>query len=46
MKNYIFEDLSNKLNKENDIDNIIKLINCLEEKGKEKEAIINEFLQK
>ena len=56
MKKFIFEEFSKKLNNEEDIDNIINLIDCLEgknkkkdninEKNKEKETIINEFLQK
>jgi len=56
MKNYIFDEFSNKLSNENDIDNIINLIDCLErkdskkdtinEKDIENEAIINEFLEK
>ena len=36
MKNYIFDEFSNKLNNDNDIDNIINLINCLEGKNKKK----------
>ena len=60
MKKLIFEEFSNKLENENDIDTIINLIECLEvkekkriednindinEKDKEKEEMINEFLQ-
>ena len=51
MKKYIFEEFLNKLNNENDIDNIIKFLDCLEQKNitngtNEKEPIINEFLSK
>ena len=57
MKEFIFEEFVNKLNDEKDIENIIKLIDCLEgkdkktediiyQKDKVKEKIVNEFLQK
>ena len=39
MKNYIFEEFSNKLSNENDIDNIINLIDCLERKDSKKDTI-------
>ena len=51
MKKFIFNEFSTKLDNENDIDNIIKLIDCLEGKGtkkekeENKEAMIEEFLQ-
>ena len=55
MKNFIFEEFSNKLDLELDIDNIINLLDCLEEKDKRKdimnsingkETLVNQFLQK
>ena len=51
MKKYIFEEFANKLNNENDIDNIIKFLDCLEPKNiingaNKSKSIINEFLQK
>ena len=55
MKNFIFEEFSNKLDLEIDIDNIINLLDCLEEKDKKKEImndingkeiLVNQFLQK
>ena len=57
MKEFIFSEFSNKLDNENDIDNIIKLIDCLkgkdktkeddiDTKKKEKEEMVNEFLTK
>ena len=36
MKKYIFDEFTNKLDNENDIDNIINLIDCLEGKDKKK----------
>ena len=42
MKILIFEEFSNKLDNENDIEKIINLLDCLEGK----EEMINEFLQK
>ena len=44
LKKFIFEEFSNSLNNENDIDNIIKIIDLLEEN--ENKVIANEFLQK
>ena len=56
MKDFIFEKFENKLENENDIDNIIKLIDCLEgkdavkenkyEEDKKNEIIIIEFLNR
>ena len=51
IKKFIFKKFINKMNNENDIDNIIKLIDCLERKNiingtNKKERIINEFLPK
>ena len=44
MKNFIFGEFSNKLDNENDIDNIVNLIDCLEgkDKKKRKDDTINE----
>ena len=49
MKNVIFDEFTNRFDNENDIESIINLIDCLEVKNKEKkekEKMINEFLQK
>ena len=50
MRNFIFDEFSNKLHNESDIDNIIKLIDFLERKdiegANEKKVMTNEFLQK
>jgi len=56
MKDFIFLEFSNKLEDQTDIDNIIKLIDCLKGKDKKedeintnkngKEEMVNEFLEK
>ena len=56
MKDFIFLEFSNKLEEQTDIDNIIKLIDCLKGKDKKegeintnkngKEEMVNEFLEK
>lgn len=42
LKNYIFEEFSKKLETQIDIDNIIKLIDCIEGKQKEKKEKEND----
>ena len=46
MKKFIFEEFSNKLESESDIDNIINLIDCFERKNKKKEKEDNQNIGK